>query len=219
MNLAFLRRLTLFAALLSCPVFADDLEKGREINYVCAGCHGDTGQGGKRGEYPRIAGQRAAYLEEQLRSFRARRRLNIPMLPYTEERELPDDDIKAISAYLASVRLSNKMPVFKGDEDAYTRLLAMENVMLISRAEGNIDNGKVHYQEHCANCHAKDGMGRSDFPMLVGQYTNYLKRQIDAYRKKERPHDEDQPGGILDRFSEQDIQDMLAYLTSIQQQD
>lgn len=219
MNFAYLRHLALLATLLSCLAFADDTEKGREINFVCAGCHGDKGQGGKRGEYPRIAGQRAAYLEDQLRSFRARRRLNIPMLPYTEERELPDQDIQAIASYLSGIRLSNKMPVFKGDEDAYTRLLAMENVMLISRAEGNIDNGQQHYQEHCANCHAKDGMGRSDFPMLVGQYTNYLKRQIDAYRKKERPHDEDKPGGVLDRFKDEDIQDMLAYLTSIQQQE
>jgi cytochrome c553 len=61
-------------------------------------------------------------------------------------------------------------------------------------------------------------MGRSDFH-ADGQYANYLKRQMDAYRKKERPHDEDRPGGILDRFSEQDLQDMLAYLSSIQPQD
>lgn len=193
-----------------------DLEKGKEINFTCAGCHAADGRGGKRGEYPRLAGQRASYLEDQLRAFRSRRRPNIPMVPYTEERELPDDDIRAVAAYLASIKLSTRLPEFKGDEDAYTRLLAMDKVMIIPRAEGNIDNGKSHYQEHCANCHAKDGMGRSDFPMLVGQYTNYLKRQIDAYLRKERPHDDDRPGGILDRFSEQDIQDILAYLTSIQ---
>jgi cytochrome c553 len=216
-----LKLLLLVASLLSAGVFAQeaDLEKGKEINLTCAGCHGADGQGGKRGEYPRIAGQRAAYLEDQLRSFRSRRRPNIPMVPYTEERELPEEDIKAVSAYLASIKLSTKPPAFKGDEDALTRLLAMEKVMIIPRAEGSVDNGKLHYQEHCANCHAKDGMGRSDFPMLVGQYTNYLKRQMDAYRKKERPHDEDKPGGILDRFSEQDLQDMLAYLTSIQPQE
>jgi cytochrome c553 len=62
-------------------------------------------------------------------------------------------------------------------------------------------------------------MGRSDFPMLVGQYTNYLMRQMEAYRKKSRPHDEDRPGGVLDRFNEQDLDDMLAYLTSIQPQE
>lgn len=221
MNAIALKSLLLVAVFLPAAVCAQeaDLEKGREINFTCAGCHGADGRGGKRGEYPRIAGQRASYLEDQLRSFRSRRRPNIPMVPYTEERELPDEDIKAVSAYLASIKLSTKPPTFKGDEDALTRLLAMEQVMIIPRAEGSVDNGKLHYQAHCANCHAKDGMGRSDFPMLVGQYTNYLKRQMDAYRKKERPHDEDRPGGILDQFSEQDLQDMLAYLTSIQPQE
>lgn len=198
---------------------ADDLEKGKEINFTCAGCHGADGRGGKRGEYPRLAGQRAAYLEEQLRSFRSRRRHNIPMIPYTEERELPDEDIRAVSAYLASIKLSTKLPEFKGDEDAYTRLLAMDRVMIIPRHPGNVDNGRAHYQEHCANCHAKDGMGRSDFPMLVGQYTNYLMRQMESYRKKERLHDEDRPGGILDRFSPEDLDDILAYLTTIQPRD
>ena len=82
---------------------AVDLEKGKEINGTCAACHGDQGAGGKKGEYPRLAGQRAAYLESQLKSFRARTRINIPMFPYTQERELSDDDIKDVSAYLAGI--------------------------------------------------------------------------------------------------------------------
>jgi cytochrome c553 len=209
----------LLATLLPGVAQPTDLEKGKEINYTCAGCHGSDGRGGKRGEYPRLAGQRAAYLEEQLRSFRSRRRPNIPMIPYTEERELPDEDIRAVAAYLASIKLSTRLPEFKGDEDAYTRLAAMDKVMIIPRHPGDIDKGRVHYQEHCANCHGKDGMGRSDFPMLVGQYTNYLMRQMDAYRKKERPHDEDRPGGILDRFNTEDLDDILAYLTAIQPKD
>jgi cytochrome c553 len=74
-------------------------DKGREINGVCAACHGEFGQGGKRGEYPRLAGQRAAYLKDQLKSFRARKRINLPMYPYTQERELPDEDIEAVSDF------------------------------------------------------------------------------------------------------------------------
>ncbi len=214
-----LKRHLAVAALLPGLALAADLEKGKEINVTCAGCHGEHGQGGKKGEYPRIGGQRAGYLEEQLRNFRTKKRINIPMYPYTHPRELSDEDIVDVSAYLASIRLPTRPPVFKGDEDALTRLLAMEKVMIIPRVEGNIDRGSKHYQEHCANCHAKDGMGRSDFPMLVGQYTNYLKRQMDAYRAKERPHDEDKPGGVLDLFSDEDIQDILAYLTSIQPRD
>lgn len=217
---AFLRLLlTLCASLLAGPLAAQNLEAGKDINGPCAGCHGEFGQGGKKGEYPRIGGQRAPYLEQQLRLFRDRIRINIPMYPYTEHRELSDQDIADVSAYLASIKLPTKPPEFKDSDGALTRLLAMEKVMVITRAEGDPANGEKHYQEHCANCHAKNGMGRSDFPMLVGQYTNYLMKQMVAYRNKERPHDEDKPGGILERFSEQDLQDMLAYLTTIQPQD
>ena len=191
-------------------------DSGKDINGVCAACHGEFGQGGKRGEYPRLAGQRAAYLKDQLKSFRARKRINIPMYPYTQERELPDEDIEAVSEYLAAIELPTKPPVFKDSDDALTRLLAMEKVMIIPRAEGNIENGKAVYQKDCFSCHGRTGRGRGKFPMLVGQYTSYLKKQVDAYVKGERPHDEEGTTGILNKLSEKDIQDILAYLTSIQ---
>jgi cytochrome c553 len=196
---------------------AVDLEKGKEINGTCAACHGDQGAGGKRGEYPRIAGQRVGYIENQLKSFRSRTRVNIPMFPYTQERELSDEDIKDISAYLASIELSNKMPSFKGTEDALTRLQMVDRVMIIPRAEGNLEHGEALYQKQCASCHGKTGKGRGMFPMLVGQYTNYLKRQVDLYLKGDRPHDEQGVVGVLNNLKERDIQDILAYLTAIQE--
>ena len=208
----------LFPALLvSTAAVAVDLEKGKEINGTCAACHGDQGAGGKKGEYPRIAGQRVNYLENQLRNFRSRTRVNIPMFPYTQERELSDSDIKDIAAYLAGIELSNRMPTYTGKEDALTKLLMAERVMIIPRAEGNLEHGEAIYQKQCAACHGKTGKGRGMFPMLVGQYTNYLKRQVDLYLKGDRPHDETGTVGVLNGLKEQDIQDVLAYLTSIQE--
>ncbi|MDP2811690.1 MAG: c-type cytochrome [Rhodocyclaceae bacterium] len=198
------------------PLAARNMENGRDINEVCAACHGKLGEGGKLGEYPRLAGQRAAYLEDQLRSYRARRRINIPMFPYTQERELSDEDIVDVSAYLASLQLSTKYPDFKDTDDAYTRLLAMQKVMIIARVGGDTENGEAIYQKRCATCHGKTGMGRSKFPMLVGQHTLYLKKQMDAYLRGDRPHDEEGVTGILNTLQEKDIQDILAYLTSIQ---
>ncbi|MBL8431822.1 MAG: cytochrome c4 [Dechloromonas sp.] len=208
----------LVASLLGSGVaVAVDLEKGKEINGTCAACHGDQGAGGKKGEYPRIAGQRVGYIESQLKNFRSRTRVNIPMFPYTQERELSDADIKDVSAYLAGIELSTKMPTFKGTEDALTRLQMVDRVMIIPRAEGNIDHGQAIYQKQCAACHGKTGKGRGMFPMLVGQYTNYLKRQVDLYLKGDRPHDEVGTVGVLNGLKEQDVQDILAYLTSIQE--
>ena len=206
------------AFLLSAAGYAQNLEKGKEINTVCAGCHGEFGQGGSRGEYPRIAGQRVGYLAAQLKSFRARTRVNLPMYPYTQERELPDEDIKDVAAYLASIELPTKWPVFKESDDALTRLTLTERVMIIPRVAGNLANGEAIYKKQCVTCHAANGMGRGMFPMLVGQYTSYLKRQMEKYVKGERPHDEEGIGGLLNALKEEDMQDILAYLTSIQEQ-
>jgi cytochrome c553 len=205
---------TLAGAVAAAP--AQNLERGKDINATCAGCHGEFGQGGKKGEYPRIAGQRYAHLVDQLRAFRKRTRINIPMYPYTQERELSDADIEDVSAYLAQVELPTQWPEFKPGDDALTRLTAMEKVMIIPRSPGDTEQGGKLYQKECAACHAKDGMGKGKFPRLVGQYTAYLKKQIDAFVKGDRPHDEVEVKGILNEMKEQELLDVLAYLTLIQ---
>lgn len=197
---------------------SQNLEKGKEINATCAGCHGEFGQGGSRGEYPRLAGQQVKYLESQLKAFRARTRINIPMYPYTQERELPDEDIRDVAAYLASIELPTTWPVFKDSDDALTRLTLTERVMIIPRVTGNLANGAAIYQKQCHTCHGKTGMGRGMFPMLVGQYTSYLKRQMENYIKGDRPHDEEAVGGTLNALKEEDLQDILAYITTLQEQ-
>lgn len=200
------------------PAVALDLERAKDIYGPCAACHGAFGAGGKKGEYPRLAGQSPKYMEQQLRAFQSQLRVNLPMYPYTKERELPDEDMRVVSAYLAQIELPTRPPVFKESDDALARLLAMERIMIIPRAEGDIENGRVVYQKDCAVCHGKTGQGRGMFPMLVGQYTNYLTKQIDAYLKADRPHDEESAStGALYRLQAGDIRDVLAYLTTIQE--
>lgn len=195
-----------------------DPETGRQINGVCAACHGDSGQGGKKGEYPRLAGQHVEYLMDQLKKFKERKRTNLPMFPYTEERELPDEDLVHIAAYLASIKLDTAYPVFKDSDDALTRLLAVEKVLNIPRSEGDVEAGAKLYKTECASCHKKDGMGHKTVPMLTGQYTIYLKRQIDKFIKGERIHDEDakdKSKDVLNLLKPEEIRDILAFLTTL----
>ena len=203
---------------LAAPVAAlgADLENGREINGVCAACHGELGQGGKKGEYPRLAGQSEKYLVRTLKSFKSRQRINIPMFPYTEERELPDKDIEDVAAYLASIKLPTKPEAFEPTDDALTRLRKVERVVQIPRAPGNVDKGRALYDKECAACHGKDGGGRGSFPALRGQYTNYLERQVNLLMRGDRPHDEEKAGeGILNEISAEDIRDVLAYVSTL----
>lgn len=189
---------------------------GRDINGTCAACHGDSGEGGKKGEYPRLAGLSARYIAKQLRAFKARERINLPMFPYTQERELSDRDIEDISAYLAGIELPTQMPEFKPTDDALTRLTAAARVMQIPRAVGDINQGRVLYDKACGSCHGNDGAGKGSYPALRGQYTQYLDRQVREFQRGNRLHEQEEPGpGLLNKFSDVELRDILAYISTL----
>ena len=80
--------------------FEFDHRYAEEINDTCAGCHGEFGEGGKDGEYPRLAGMPAAFITKQLELFRERIRPNLAMVDFVDHRQMPDEDIFQISVYL-----------------------------------------------------------------------------------------------------------------------
>ncbi len=82
-----------------------DPEAGAEINEVCAGCHGEYGQGGRDGEYPRLAGMPKEFLAKQLQLFRDRERPNMAMVEYVDHRQMPDNDIQDVSRFLSGIQL------------------------------------------------------------------------------------------------------------------
>ena len=194
-----------------------DIEYAEEINGTCAGCHGEFGEGTTDGEYPRLAGLDAAYLAQQLRNFKTRDRLNIPMTPYTTERELPEEDVVLIAAYLSQIDLPSKLPPIDEEKefDALARLKASGRVINIARYPGNIEKGRQFYQKECAGCHGEAAQGKANMniPQLAWQYSVYITRQIKKFRAGERLHDDPRDADIFKSFSEVEIDDMLAYLS------
>lgn len=198
---------------------AADLRNGKDINELCAGCHGEYGEGGKDGEYPRIAGQPATFIAKQLHLFRDRKLPNMAMLEYVDERQTPDADIEDIAAYLEQLELLKQLPPIDESKefDPLERLMLAKRTLNIRRAEGDIEKGKKIYNKECRSCHGVDGWGErsKDVPMLAGQYTNYLIRQVDRYRKRIRVHDESDPKELLEEFSDEEIANIFAFLSSV----
>ncbi|PVV08022.1 MAG: cytochrome C [gamma proteobacterium symbiont of Ctena orbiculata] len=211
----------IYLSLLPTLCAAFDFENGEEINEVCAGCHGEYGQGGKEGEYPRLAGMPSAFLAKQLHLFRDRLRPNLAMVEYVDHRQMPDQDIEDISKFLEQIVLKTKLPPAdetSPDFNAYERLLASKRLMQIPRAPGDIQNGRKIYRKECASCHGREGLGDNEkaVPMLAGQYTNYLWRQVKKYREKIRIHDEDAPEDeLLSDFTDGELTDIFAYLSIV----
>lgn len=208
--------------LFSAPTQAFDYDPdiGEEINEVCAGCHGEFGQGGKDGEYPRLAGMPEIFITKQLLLFRERKRPNMAMVEYVDDRQMPDEDIHNISRFLSEIQLNTRLPAV--DEtapgfNAYERLLESKKLMQIARAKGDIKKGHKLYKKECASCHGSDGYGKKKkgTPLLAGQYTNYLWKQVKKLREKIRIHDDDDPDDeLLDEFTDSEITDIFAWLST-----
>ena len=69
---------------------------------ACAACHGPTGSG-IPAQYARLGGQHQDYTAQQLVKFRARERGNSEEM-VTIARRMTDDEIKAVSDYIAGLR-------------------------------------------------------------------------------------------------------------------
>ena len=187
-------------------------EDGKDIYVGCAPCHGPEGQGGAKGDYPRLAGLPYEYLKSQLRAFKARERINIPMFPYTVERELTDQDVLDVSAYIAEMKLESRLPDMGENVDGYVRLMAAKRVLQIPRAPGDVDAGGKLYQETCARCHGARGEGREpQDPPVAGQYIKYLKKQFTDMLNDERLHP--RPNKLIAPLTPTDIENLLAYFS------
>jgi cytochrome c553 len=69
---------------------------------ACAGCHGPAGSG-MPAQYPRIAGQHAAYTEAQMNAFRLGERGNNAQM-ITIAGKMTEREIKAVSDFAAGLR-------------------------------------------------------------------------------------------------------------------
>ena len=192
-----------------------DLDLGEEINELCAGCHGEFGEGGKKGEYPRLAGLPAAYIAAQLKSFKEEKRKNMPMRPYTNERELPDEDIPSVSAYLSKIKLVTQIPKFDDSVTAYEKLLIAKKVFNIPKVEGELDLGEELYIDDCQLCHGIQGWGKeeSETPPIAGQYTQYMRRQINDFARGVRWHEYAE--ALFAEMEDYEIDAIMAYLSTM----
>ncbi|MAG77379.1 MAG: cytochrome C [Colwelliaceae bacterium] len=89
------------AAMMAAPAFAADVAAGKAKSAVCAACHGAEGISAIP-MYPNLAGQKAAYIEKQLKDFKSGARKDPVMAPMAMP--LSDADIANLAAYYASLK-------------------------------------------------------------------------------------------------------------------
>ncbi len=103
------RRFAAAVALLAAAACADaqDAQAGRAKAAACAVCHGPLGIS-VTPDAPHLAGMPAIYFAAQLRAYRSGARRHEVMAVIA--RPLDDDDIAALAAWFASIRIEAKAP-------------------------------------------------------------------------------------------------------------
>jgi len=166
---------------------------------ACARCHAFNGASDGSGAFPRIAGQSAYYLAEQLYSFRSKLRQNAIMSPIAGA--LSAEEISDVAAYFAASN-APLLPLAKTD-----------NVALLSRAkELAITGNPAKGVPGCATCHGTDGAGQSpSIPYLGGQYAHYIAFELKMWQRGYRTNSADAMVLFAKQLDEQDIAALAAY--------
>ena len=133
----------------------------------CSSCHGYDGVGNGTNVVPRLTGQTAAYLFQQLDKFAARTRHNVYMTNFAQR--LSPQERADVSAYYASLQSPFPPPNDQVTTDQLER----------GRRLATLGDDKLTVPS-CNNCHGPEGIGESpNIPALKGQYSNFIVYRLE----------------------------------------
>src|ERR1700756_4531599 len=147
------------------PYAHGSIQHGTSKVAVCSSCHGPNGNS-TTPEWPRLAGQSAVYIAEQLRLFKSGVRNNPIMKPLAGT--LSDQDIADVSVYYQAqtvTGLEADPSFWKAGEDLYRRGDRARNIPA------------------CIACHGPSGRGNpsAGYPALRAQESVYVAKQLTDY--------------------------------------
>ena len=143
-----------------------DASAGQAKAGVCAACHGMDGNSASA-QYPKLAGQHAAYIVQQLEMFKSGKRPNPIMLGFASM--LSEQDMRDVGAYFASK----------------TSLPGVADTKLVAAGEALYRGGNKDEQvPACMACHGPDGRGNpgAGYPQLAGQHADYVALMLKDWR-------------------------------------
>ncbi len=176
---------------------------------VCSACHGPNGNS-INPEWPKLAGQSAVYIAEQLRLFRSGVRDSPIMKPMVAN--LSDKDISDLAVYYEAqtpVGLEADPSYWKSGQSLYVR------------------GDKARDIPACVACHGPAGRGNlaAGYPALRAQQSVYVVKQLSDYasgaRYKGAPNPElASRNGVMmltvaKRLSSTDMRDLASYVQGL----
>jgi len=176
---------------------ASNNEAERFVTQVCSLCHGHDGNSTSP-LFPRLAGQSAAYIDKQLKAFRAHQRADPPAQAYMwgMASQLDDVQIANLAAYFAA------RPVTVSTSSSSTLASAGKAIYESGVAAQGIPA--------CVSCHGDVAVGGSPYPRLRGQHPEYLLKQLQYFKSRLRSTDPVMLE-LCDRLTEDQMRAVVAY--------
>ncbi len=196
------------AAAPTTPFANGKVQNGATKAAVCSSCHGPNGNS-TNPEWPRLAGQSAVYIAEQLKLFRAGVRDNPVMKPLASG--LSDQDIADLAVYYEA-----QTPEGLEADPSYWQ--AGQAVYLRGDKARNIPA--------CVACHGPVGRGNllAGYPALRAQQSVYVVKQLNDYASGSRytgahPEQASRNGvmmfTIAKRLTPDEIRDVASYVQGL----
>ena len=140
---------------------------------VCGVCHGPDGNS-KNPMFPRLAGQRAWYLVQQLQAFQDESRGDPYAIAYMwgMARKLHAPTIEALAQYFSRQKTG------PGKRYDQARLARGREIF-----EHGVPSQGV---PACAVCHGPHALGSNTFPRLAGQHAEYILKQLASFQSNMR---------------------------------
>ncbi len=171
---------------------------------VCRECHGAGGEGNAAAGIPRLAGQSAGYLEQELIDYSSGSRNNPIMQNFAKA--LSEEDRKGVAEYFASLAT------------AYVVAPSIANAAQLAWGHELAHQGSdAKRVQACDNCHGPDGIGVPHAaPYLAGQSSGYIATSLHSFLNGSRTND---PGklmtSVVERLDDADIAAVAAYFSSL----
>ncbi len=176
---------------------------------VCTACHGPNGNS-TNAEWPKLAGQSAVYIAEQLRLFKSGVRASPIMKPMVAQ--LSEKDISDLAVYYEAqtpVGLEADPSYWKGGQALYLRGDRSRDIPA------------------CVACHGPGGRGNlaAGYPALRAQQSVYVVKQLTDYASGARYQGASNPAQasrngmmmltLAKRLSQTDMRDLASYVQGL----
>ncbi|MGH8441305.1 MAG: c-type cytochrome [Nevskiaceae bacterium] len=183
------------------PFTGGSAEAGAGKAAVCGACHGPGGNSSNP-EWPKLAGQHAAFTYDQLKGLKSRERPSPVMGP--QAAGLSDQDMRDLAAYFAAQKPS---PGVASPD-------AVKTAQKLYRA-----GDAARALPACSACHGPQGHGNAAarYPRIGGQHSKYVSNVLRQYRAGAAiPHAGFQTmSAVAARLTDAEIEALASYVNGL----